>query len=56
MPIGAYNTAWPDIHMNPEEAIRAHLEVTDSGAGLLVPVHWAPSGWLRTHGQNRSSG
>ena len=25
MPIGAYNTAWPDIHMNPEEAVRAHL-------------------------------
>lgn len=50
MPIGAYNTAWPDIHMNPEEAIRAHLEVTDSGAGLLVPVHWgtfrlAPHPW-----------
>lgn len=39
MPIGAYNTAWPDIHMNPEEAVRAHRDVTD--AGLLVPIHWA---------------
>ncbi|HTQ16274.1 MBL fold metallo-hydrolase [Mycobacterium sp.] len=50
LPIGAYNTAWPDIHMNPEEAVRAHLDVTDSGSGLLVPVHWgtfrlAPHPW-----------
>ncbi|WP_099245963.1 MBL fold metallo-hydrolase [Mycobacterium sp. shizuoka-1] len=48
MPIGAYNTAWPDIHMNPEEAVRAHRDVTD--AGLLVPIHWctfrlAPHPW-----------
>jgi L-ascorbate metabolism protein UlaG (beta-lactamase superfamily) len=39
LPIGAYHPAWPDIHMNPEEAVRAHLDVTQSG--LLVPVHWA---------------
>ena len=39
MPIGAYHPSWPDIHMNPEEAVRAHRDVTD--AGLLVPVHWA---------------
>ncbi len=50
MPIGAYNTAWPDIHMNPEEAVRGHLDVTDSGSGLLVPIHWgtfrlAPHPW-----------
>jgi len=50
MPIGAYNTAWPDIHMNPEEAVRAHLDVTDAGSGLLVPIHWgtfrlAPHPW-----------
>ena len=48
MPIGAYNAAWPDIHMNPEEAVRAHRDVTD--AGLLVPIHWctfrlAPHPW-----------
>jgi L-ascorbate metabolism protein UlaG (beta-lactamase superfamily) len=48
MPIGAYNTAWPDIHMNPEEAVRAHRDVSD--AGLLVPIHWctfrlAPHPW-----------
>jgi L-ascorbate metabolism protein UlaG (beta-lactamase superfamily) len=48
MPIGAYNKSWPDIHMNPEEAVRAHRDVTD--AGLLVPIHWctfrlAPHPW-----------
>ncbi|BBY31848.1 MBL fold metallo-hydrolase [Mycolicibacterium sediminis] len=39
MPIGAYHPGWPDIHMNPEEAVRAHRDVTDDG--LLVPIHWA---------------
>lgn len=38
LPIGAYNTAWPDIHMNPEEAVRAHRDLR---GGLLVPIHWA---------------
>jgi L-ascorbate metabolism protein UlaG (beta-lactamase superfamily) len=50
MPVGAYNSAWPDIHMNPEEAVRAHLDIARSGAGLLVPIHWgtfrlAPHPW-----------
>jgi L-ascorbate metabolism protein UlaG (beta-lactamase superfamily) len=50
LPIGAYNPAWPDIHMNPEEAVQAHLDVTVSGSGLLVPIHWgtfrlAPHPW-----------
>jgi L-ascorbate metabolism protein UlaG (beta-lactamase superfamily) len=49
LPIGAYNTAWPDIHMNPEEAVQAHVDMT-SGSGLLVPIHWgtfrlAPHPW-----------
>ncbi|MEV0146986.1 MULTISPECIES: MBL fold metallo-hydrolase [unclassified Nonomuraea] len=38
MPIGAYSPAWPDIHMNPEEAVNAHL---DLGGRVLLPVHWA---------------
>lgn len=47
MPVGAYNPLWPDIHMNPEEAVRAHRDV--NGA-LLVPIHWctfrlAPHPW-----------
>jgi L-ascorbate metabolism protein UlaG (beta-lactamase superfamily) len=41
LPVGAYHPAWPDIHMNPEEAVRAHLDVAEPGAGLLVPIHWA---------------
>ncbi|WP_441249668.1 MBL fold metallo-hydrolase [Kitasatospora sp. McL0602] len=35
--IGAYDAAWADIHMTPEDAVRAHLDLK---AGLLVPVHW----------------
>lgn len=38
LPIGAYGEQWPDIHMNPEDAIRAHV---DLGGRLLIPVHWA---------------
>jgi L-ascorbate metabolism protein UlaG (beta-lactamase superfamily) len=36
--IGAYDARWPDIHMTPEEAVAAHVDVR---GGLLVPVHWA---------------
>ncbi|MFE0461735.1 MBL fold metallo-hydrolase [Kitasatospora sp. NPDC058965] len=35
--IGAYDEAWADIHMTPEDAVLAHREL---GGGLLVPVHW----------------
>ncbi len=35
--IGAYGHAWPDIHMFPEEAVQAHLDLR---AQLLIPVHW----------------
>ncbi|MEO6794265.1 MAG: MBL fold metallo-hydrolase [Mycobacterium sp.] len=50
LPIGAYNTAWPDVHMNPEEAVRTHLDVNGAGSGTLVPIHWctfrlAPHQW-----------
>ena len=41
MPVGAYHPGWPDIHMNPEEAVRAHRDVTDAGKGVFVPIHWA---------------
>jgi L-ascorbate metabolism protein UlaG (beta-lactamase superfamily) len=37
-PIGAYNDAWHAIHMDPEEAVRAH---GDLGGQVLVPIHWA---------------
>ena len=47
MPVGAYSTLWPDIHMNPEEAVRAHRDVNGR---LLLPIHWctfrlAPHPW-----------
>lgn len=38
LPIGAYNDAWHAIHMDPEEAVRAH---GDLGGRLLLPIHWA---------------
>lgn len=51
LPIGAYNKSWPDIHMNPEEAVRAHRDLNgDAPGGVLVPIHWctfrlAPHPW-----------
>jgi L-ascorbate metabolism protein UlaG (beta-lactamase superfamily) len=50
LPIGAYNKNWPDIHMNPEEAVRAHRDLNGTGGGVLVPIHWctfrlAPHPW-----------
>ncbi|ASW54514.1 MBL fold metallo-hydrolase [Plantactinospora sp. KBS50] len=37
MQVGAYDRAWPDIHMFPEEAVTAHLELRGD---LMIPVHW----------------
>src|SRR6185312_8829433 len=50
MPVGAYSPLWPDIHMNPEEAVRAHLDINGPDRGRLVPIHWctfrlAPHPW-----------
>ena len=42
LPIGAYGVQWPDIHLDPEEAVRAHADLgTPDGGGLFVPIHWA---------------
>ncbi len=48
LPIGAYADLWPDVHMTPEEAVQAHLDLTTDSGGAdptrgpaLVPVHWA---------------
>ncbi|MER7165080.1 MBL fold metallo-hydrolase [Micromonospora sp. NPDC000207] len=38
MQIGAYDRAWPSIHMFPEEAVAAHVDLRGD---LLIPVHWA---------------
>jgi L-ascorbate metabolism protein UlaG (beta-lactamase superfamily) len=37
LPIGAYSRFWPDIHLDPEDAVRAHVDLR---GGLFVPVHW----------------
>ncbi|HET9642229.1 MAG TPA: MBL fold metallo-hydrolase, partial [Burkholderiaceae bacterium] len=36
--IGAFHPAWGDIHLGPENALKAHAFL---GSGLLLPVHWA---------------
>ncbi len=50
--IGAYSEEfWPDIHMTPEEGLRAHLDLGGGRpAGVLLPIHWgtfnlAPHPW-----------
>lgn len=35
---GAYNQMWADVHLGPEQAIKAHKLVQ---GGLLIPVHWS---------------
>lgn len=37
MKIGAYDDAWPDIHMNPEQAVDAHTKLRGK---VLLPIHW----------------
>jgi L-ascorbate metabolism protein UlaG (beta-lactamase superfamily) len=34
---GAYGAAWPDWHLGPEQAVKAHEMVRGD---VLVPVHW----------------
>lgn len=38
MKIGASDPTWSAIHMTPEEAVQAHLDVRGR---VMVPVHWA---------------
>jgi L-ascorbate metabolism protein UlaG (beta-lactamase superfamily) len=35
---GQYNTAWPLIHMQPEQTVQAALDLK---AKVLLPVHWS---------------
>ncbi|GGJ55097.1 MBL fold metallo-hydrolase [Streptomyces brasiliensis] len=49
--IGAYSEFWPDIHMTPEEGMRAHLDLQGGWPhGVMMPIHWgtfnlAPHAW-----------
>ncbi|MEV3967621.1 MBL fold metallo-hydrolase [Streptomyces sp. NPDC050698] len=47
--IGAYSDFWPDIHMTPEEGVRAHLDLQGGPEhGPMLPIHWATFN-LATH-------
>jgi L-ascorbate metabolism protein UlaG (beta-lactamase superfamily) len=35
--IGAYGDGWPDIHLNPEQALDAHAKLRGK---VLLPIHW----------------
>ena len=37
MHIGAYSDEWPTVHMTPEEAVQAHLDLRGK---VFVPIHW----------------
>ncbi|KUF18495.1 MBL fold metallo-hydrolase [Streptomyces silvensis] len=49
--IGAYSDFWPDIHMRPDEGMRAHLDLQGGRPhGVFLPIHWgtfnlAPHPW-----------
>ncbi|MGD9527938.1 MBL fold metallo-hydrolase [Pseudonocardia sp.] len=38
LPVGAYSHHWPDVHMDPEQTVRAHADLRGD---VLLPVHWA---------------
>ena len=38
MELGAYNKAWADVHIGPEQCVQATKQLK---ADLLLPVHWA---------------
>jgi L-ascorbate metabolism protein UlaG (beta-lactamase superfamily) len=33
---GAYNEEWPDVHMQPEETMQAHIDLRGN---VLLPIH-----------------
>lgn len=43
VPIGAYSPMWPDIHTNPEEALRIHAALSGGRPedSVMLPIHWA---------------
>ena len=60
--VGAYDRAWPDWHLGPENAVRAHQWVRGD---VMIPIHWglfdlAYHGWTapveRTRGAAEAAG
>ncbi len=37
LPIGAYDESWPDVHLDPEQAVAAHAALRGR---FLLPIHW----------------
>lgn len=37
MKVGAYDDMWPDIHLNPEQAVDAHHRLRGR---TMLPIHW----------------
>lgn len=37
MECGQYNTLWADVHMQPEQTVKA---AKDIGAKMMIPIHW----------------
>lgn len=35
---GAWDKAWPDVHLFPQQAVNAHMKL---GGKYMLPVHWA---------------
>ena len=35
---GAYNDAWAEVHMMPEQTVQAHIDLKGK---VLLPIHWA---------------
>lgn len=40
--VGAYDVMWPDIHVNPEEALSVHRMVSPGSGSdsVFIPIHW----------------
>jgi N-acyl-phosphatidylethanolamine-hydrolysing phospholipase D len=42
LPIGAYEPRWfmRPVHLNPDEAVRAFLDLGGRDRGILMGIHW----------------
>ncbi|MGV9710918.1 MBL fold metallo-hydrolase [Gordonia sp. NPDC003424] len=40
--VGAYDPVWPDVHVNPEEAVAVHRMLTREAGrdAVMIPIHW----------------